>query len=138
MAASTGPREAARKPGQRTSYKIGAVKINKGTVAFGRVADGFAYPARTTANTTDVFLGVAFQTIDNSAGVAGATNILVEKSGSYVFALATTQVSLGQPVYASDDQTLTLASSTSVVLVGYIEEIIDAANVRVRIDRAVQ
>lgn len=137
MAASTGPREAARKPGLRQSYKIGVVKINKGTITFARVADGFGYPARTNANTTDVFLGVAFETRDNSAGVAGAMSILVEKTGSYVFALATTQVSVGQPVYASDDQTLTLASSTSVVLVGYIEEIIDAANVRIRIDRAV-
>jgi len=137
MAASTGPREAARKPGQRQSYKIGAVKINKGTLTFARVADGFGYPARTTANITDVFLGVSFETIDNSAGVAGAKNILVEKTGSYVFALATVQTSVGQPVYALDDQTLTLTSSAAVVLVGYIEEIIDASNVRIRIDRAV-
>jgi hypothetical protein len=137
MAASTGPREAARKPSERQSYKIGAVKINKGTLAFGRVADGFAYPARSVASITDVLLGVSYETVDNSAGAAGAKNILIEKSGSYVFALATTQASIGQPVYALDDQTLTLVSGSTVVLVGYIEEIIDAANVRIRINRAV-
>src|SRR3569623_358479 len=101
MAASSGPREAARKASQRQSYKQGAVKINKGTMVFGRIADGFAYQARTNANTTDVFLGVSYETVDNTGGVAGAKSILVEKTGSYVFLLATTQTSVGQPVYAS-------------------------------------
>lgn len=137
MAVSTGPREAARKEGKRKSYKQGAVNINKGTLVFVRTADGFAYQARTNANTTDVFVGVAYETVNNVGGVAGAKSILVEKSGTFVFLLATTQVSVGQPVYASDDQTLTLASSTSVVLVGYIDEIIDSATVRIRIDGAV-
>ena len=134
MAASTGPREASKKVGELQNYKMGAVKINKGTLVFARAADGFAYPARTLANITDLFLGVAYETVDNSAGAAGALSLRVEKQGSYVFPIAgAVQTQIGAIVYASDDQTLTAASSTSVVAVGKIREIIDSGDVRIAI-----
>jgi hypothetical protein len=139
MAASSGPREASRKPGEIQAHAIGQVKINKGTFVFARAADGLSYPGRSVANITDVFQGVAFETRDNSAGAAGALSCRVEKEGAYVFAKANAvQTDVGLVAYALDDQTVTTAQSANVVPVGYIQEVIDSANVRVRINRAVQ
>jgi predicted RecA/RadA family phage recombinase len=138
MAASTRAREASRKPGELQGYLMGAVKINKGTFVFVRVADGYAYPGRSAANITDLFVGVAFETIDNSAGSAGGATIMVEKSGSFVFPLAgAVQTQVGTPVYASDDQTLTASSGSTVIKVGVIQQIIDSADVRIRINGAI-
>lgn len=137
MSASTAAREARKKPGLLESYAMGAVKINKGTLVSLRATDGFLYPARSGA-ATDQFVGVAYEGADNSAGMAGAVAIRVEKSGSYVVAkVSAVQTDLGGAFYASDDQTVT-ATPTNNQLVGYACELIDGANLRVRIDRAVQ
>ena len=139
MSASTGPREARKKAGKLISYAMGAVQINKGTLVFVRQADGNVYPARATSTNTDLFVGVAFETVNNSTGTAGQATIKVEKEGDYVFAIAAaTNTNMSQPVYALDDQTLTLTSGTTVVPVGYVVEIVDSTDVRIRIDRAVQ
>ncbi|HLI49854.1 MAG TPA: capsid cement protein [Chthonomonas sp.] len=143
MAASTGPREAQRKPGQIVAYKMGAVRINKGTLVVAYNADGYAYPARAGAATTaDNFLGVAYETIDNSGGPAGAQSIRVQKTGTYVFALpSASQTLVGDAVYALDDQTLTTNTTNSSnpnTLVGYVVGVEDANDVRIRIDAAVR
>ena len=120
-------------------YSMGAVKINKGTHVYVRVADGNTYPGRSTAGITDVFVGIAYETIDNSTGVVGAVQIRVWKAGSfYMLLAAAAQTAVGAPAYGADDQTVTLASGSTVVLTGYISEIPDANGVYVRIDRAVQ
>lgn len=136
MAASTQARESSRKPGQIQQYLMGAVKINKGTLVFVQLASGLAFPGR-AGTSTDVFVGVAHDTVDNTTG-AGNLTILVYKEGTHNFLLASTaQVSIGQPAYAADDQTLTL-TATANVLVGYIQSIVDAATVSIKIDRAAQ
>lgn len=139
MSQTTGPREARKKDGKLISYAMGAVQVNKGALVFVRAADGYAYPARSTNTITDNFVGVAFETVNNSTGTAGAQSVKVEKEGDYVFVLAAaTNTNVSQPVYASDDQTLTLTSGTTVKLVGYVVEIIDSTDVRIRIDNVVQ
>lgn len=143
MAASTGPREAQRKPGQIVAYKMGVVRINKGTLVVAYNADGYAYPARAGASTPgDNFLGVAYETVDNSAGPAGSQTIRVQKTGTYVFAYpSATQTLVGDPIYAADDQTLTSTAtngSNPNTMVGYVVGIEDANDVRVRIDTSVR
>lgn len=138
MAATTVTRDTKRKPGERISYQMGAVLIPKGVLVFARIADGFAYNGRAVASITDVFLGVSYEGKDNSAGTGGALSLLVDKAGSHSFALASAvQANVGQPVYALDNQTLTLTSASTNILVGYIQSIIDTGNVYVRINRAV-
>ncbi len=137
MAASTGPREAQKKPGFLQSYALGICRINKGTMVSIRT-DGYLYPAR-SGTASDSFVGVAYETVDNSTGAAGAAICRVEKSGSFVFGAssAATQADIGQAYYAADDQTVTIAN-TGNQLIGYAVEIIDSSDVRIRIDRAVQ
>jgi predicted RecA/RadA family phage recombinase len=135
--AATAARNAKRKDSDLVLYKIGAVKIYKGTLVSIQVADGYAYPAR-NGTATDIFIGVAHETVDNSAGSAGDKSLLVEKKGTYEFPKSTAVITdLGKPVYASDDQTLTL-TSTNAQLVGYPVELIDSATLRIIIDAAVK
>ena len=136
MSVAAVAREAQKKDGERQFHLQGAVKIYKGTLVNARVADGYGYPAR-SGTSTDTFLGVAFETVDNSAGVAGATGLQVNKTGSYTFvaAFAAVQTDIGAAVYASDDSTVT-KTSTNNQLVGYIREIINSALVRVASDQA--
>jgi hypothetical protein len=137
MAASTAPREASKKPGFLQNYALGICRVNKGTLVSLRT-DGLLYPAR-AGTATDIFAGVAYETIDNSTGTAGGAFCRVEKSGSYIFnaTSAVTQADVGQPYYAADDQTVTTVG-TSNHLVGYAVEPTDSTDVRIRIDRAVQ
>ena len=138
MAASTAAREAARKEGVVVSYPVQAgVKINKGTqVSVDNT--GYLRPAR-SGTATDAFAGVAYEGVDNTLGAAGAVSIRVFKTGTFIFPknAATAQTDLGQPFYAADDQTLTTTAANNQ-LTGYCEAILDAVNIRIRIDRAVQ
>jgi hypothetical protein len=138
MSASTGPREARKKAGKLISYAMGAVTINKGTMVFVRQSDGNVYPARATNTNSDIFVGVAFETINNSTGTAGLASIKVEKEGDYVFFMTgATNTNMANTVYALDDQTLTLTSGTTVIPTGYVVEIVDSGDVRIRIDELV-
>jgi hypothetical protein len=135
MSASTAAREDSRKDGELVSYSIGAVKINKGTFVSLRAADGYVYPSR-SGTSTDIFVGVAYETVDNSGGSAGATTIRVWKRGTFNFAKASAvQTDLVSPMYAADDQTMT-ATSTNNQLVGYPVGLVDSATLKVRIDLA--
>ncbi len=136
MAASTGPREAQKKPGFLQSYALGVCRVNKGTMVSIRT-DGYLYPAR-AGTAGDIFAGVAYESVDNSTGIAGGAFCRVEKSGSFLFgtAAAATQAEIGQAYYAADDQTVTTVA-TSNQFVGYAVELADANDVRIRIDRAV-
>jgi hypothetical protein len=90
------------------------------------------------------FLGIALETVDNSAGAAGDKSLLIAKAGSFVFKCASgfTPViaDLGKEVYANTDwevQVLT-AGLTNLYKVGTITAIETTSNgqtgVRVRID----
>lgn len=137
MSASTGPREARHKLGDTISYQMGIVKINKGTHVYART-DGYAYPGRSVAAITDVFLGIAYETIDNSAGTAGGQSIKVQKSGEFAMLMANApQTVVGQPAYGVDDQTVTNVSGTTVIQTGVFTAVIDSATVYIRIDNSV-
>ena len=83
MAALTVPYESFEKPGLVVNYKISNVKIFKGGL-IGINASGYAIPlAHGTASLK--FVGVANESIDNSAGAAGDKSLNATKSGSFVF-----------------------------------------------------
>lgn len=69
--------------------------------------------------TPDVFHGFADETVDNSAGAAGAKSVRVRSQGIVQLAVAAepAAVWLGATVYATDDDTFTF-TSTNAVLIG--------------------
>src|ERR1051326_649179 len=145
MGNQTAARETSRKDGKRVSYGIAAsTKVYKGEILNAQhgntpTSEGYAIQPRAAAGSqTDSFLGIAYETVDTSAGADGAKSVLVDKSGVHAFVAASADITwIGKPVYASDSQTVTL-TSTNAMLVGYVVGVDSATQVRVRIDRAVQ
>ncbi len=128
--AATAARDSQYKSGDIVSVPVGAAKIYKGTLVSVRVADGYAYPAR-SGTATDIFMGEAVETVDNSAGSGGEKNIKVRRRGSIVVVCSGfAQTDLGAIVYASDDQTVT-KTSTNNQKVGKVSEFISATSVRI-------
>jgi hypothetical protein len=137
------PRDKGINPdGAIISLKIGAVKIYKGCLVE-IDATGWA----TTVMAASVpFAGVAAETVDNSAGAAGAKDIRVYTEGVHNFNIVSgdsiTQAHVGKEVYWNDNSTggvptsVTLSSSTSAVgpKVGRITKVISATEVEVRIN----
>lgn len=137
MAALTAEYDPLPKAGELVAYPVGAsAVIYKGALVSVR-SDGYAYPSR-SGTATDVFVGVAYETVDNSGGSAGAKKVRVLKSGTYIYnGSGFTQASVGLPFYAQDDNTLT-TTATNNQLVGYGVEYISATQLRIRIDAAVR
>jgi hypothetical protein len=135
MAALTTAYEAKRTVGQQKAYKMAAnTTIYKGALVMVN-ATGYAVPGADTAG--GLFVGVAYETRSNGA-TAGATVILVEKAGEYLynFGGTATQATVGQVVKISDDNTVHTTTANSVAC-GYVTEFVSASSVRVRIDRSV-
>jgi hypothetical protein len=142
MPALTQPYEAFEKPGLVVSYKISNVKILKGSLVAVN-ASGYLVPiAHGTANLK--FVGVANETVDNSAGSAGDKSLNVTKTGSFVMKAASgftpALADLGKEVYANTDWEVQVSTSglTNPYKVGTIVSTettsTGAAGVRVRID----
>jgi 3D (Asp-Asp-Asp) domain-containing protein len=135
MTATTVSREAKRKDGEIIAYKMAAVKIPKGALVSIN-ATGFATNASDTAGET--FAGVAYETVDNSAGVAGAKDIRVETQGTYVLIDGGgngAQTDVGVVFKIVDNQTVTDAATTNNLNAGVCVESIDANTTRIKIDR---
>lgn len=137
MPALTSAYDPQDKPGELVSYQVGAnTVLYKGALVSVR-SDGYAYPSR-SGTSSDAFVGVVFETVDNRGGTAGAKSVRVCKRGTYVYnGSGFTQASVGQAMYAADDNTLT-TTSTNNQLVGYVVEVLSATRARVRIDNAVR
>jgi len=102
---------AANKPrayegGTRNAFPVIASDIIYEGAAVGLVdATGHARPL----NAADRFGGFAEAQADNSAGAAAAINVTVIESGKIQLAVTDAAITdVGQPVYASDDDTFTL------------------------------
>lgn len=80
----------------------------------------------------DVFAGFAERQADNSAGAAGAINVRVKPRGRVILSVAgvTAVTDEGSTVYASDDDTFTL-TSTSNSAIGKIVRYISGTTVEV-------
>jgi len=135
MTATTTAREAKRKDGRLISYPIAAVKIPKGALVNINAA---GYATNATDASGETFAGVAYETVDNSAGSAGALSIRVETSGTFVFVDGGgngAQTDVGVEFKVVDNQTVTDASTTNNLKAGIAVESISATSVRIRIDR---
>jgi len=87
-----------------------------------------------TATGANKFAGVSCSRYDNSGGSNGDVKAEVHNRG--VFKLTGSgfaQTSVGKPVYASDNYTLTLTPTSSTVLVGIIREYISSTVVMVQL-----
>jgi len=60
--------------------------------------------------------GIALETVDNSAGSAGDKTCKVLVGCVVADALTATVANIGDAVYASDDQTLTVTASTNAIM----------------------
>lgn len=136
-AITTAKKSLNRQDGDILSFKQAAVKIPEGALVAINAA-GYATNASDAAN--DVVIGVADETIDNSAGNAGDLSIKVRRNGvfTFVFAGTATIADVNTLVYAVDNQTVNLiAATTNDIVVGRIVEFLTATSVRVDIrDRA--
>lgn len=85
----------------------------------------------------DPFAGFAISTVDNSTGAAGAVNVRVRNRGRVILSVAgvTAVTDEGSTVYASDDDTFTL-TSTSNTAIGKVVRYISGTSVEVYFEAA--
>lgn len=89
------------------------------------------YVAPLTA--AEVFAGIAYEKIDNSAGSDGDLSVRAYTQGDFELALSGAAITdIGSAVYASDDATLTL-TSTSNTFVGYMVDLVSSGVIILRI-----
>jgi hypothetical protein len=135
MTATTTAREAKRKDGQLISYPMAAVKVPKGALVN---INSSGYATNATDAASETFAGVAYETVDNSAGNAGDLSIRVEATGTFIFVDGGgngAQTDIGIAFKIVDNQTITDASTTNNLIAGTAVESISATSVRIRIDR---
>lgn len=91
--------------------------------AVGRViATGHARPLAAT----DYFAGFSLEKADNSAGSAADINVHVRKKGQISLSVAGAVITdVGQPVYATDDDTF-LFIPTAAVFIGFVKRFVSA------------
>lgn len=142
MASLTQAYEAFERPGLVMAYKASNAKIYKGALV-GVNSSGYAVKMdHATAGLK--FVGVANETVDNSAGSAGERTVNVTKSGSFVMKPASgfspTIADLGKEAYAVSDweaqvSTSGLTNSYKVgTIVGLETTSTGSSGVRIRID----
>lgn len=132
MANLTAARNYRRGEGVVRPYKVAASTLLYGGGLVHLNAGGFAKKASDTAG--EKFVGMAQENADNSAGANGDKDVLVYADGviDLAFSGTATQATVGQKVYAVDDNTVALAATTTNdVLVGTVVEFISASKVRV-------
>ena len=120
MAGLTRDRATSYREGVELDYPVAAsTKIYAGSLVCVN-ADGFAVPAADTSGY--VFVGVALEQVDNSAGANGAKNLRVRRQGVFEFdAASITHAMVGDPMYAVDDHTFDdAAGPTNDIKVGLL------------------
>lgn len=142
MAALTSSYETYERPGLAVSYKLAAVKIWKGAMVGVNSSGYLVSMAHGTSSLK--FVGVAAESVDNSAGSAGDKAMNVVKSAAVVMKAASgftpAIADLGKEVYAVTDWEVQTSTSglTNSYKVGTIVGLESTSNgqtgVRVRID----
>ncbi len=120
MAGLTRDRATSYREGVEVDYPVAAgAKIYAGSLVCVN-DDGFAVPAADTSGY--VFVGVALEQMDNSAGANGAKSLRVRREGVFEFdAASITQAMVGDPMYVVDDHTFDdAAGPTNDIKVGLL------------------
>jgi hypothetical protein len=134
MPALQQPYEAHEREGLIVAYPLKAnARIWKGALV---CVDntGHLVPASDAANLR--FVGVAFESVDNTGGANGAKRCRVIKRGTFVYSrtgAAYTQADIGATVRAVTDNEVAKTSTHNIV-VGTVVELLDGSRVRIRID----
>lgn len=106
--------------GEQVSYKCAATKVEAGNVI--ALASGYATHAADTAG--HIVVGVATETIDNSAGSAGDKSVIVRKRKAWKLKNHGTnplaQANVGGSAYVADSQTVQTNAATNDIAVGKI------------------
>jgi len=133
MPALSQPYETHEREGLIVAYPVKAnTRIWKGALV---CVDntGYLVPASDTANLR--FVGVAFESVDNTGGASGAKRCRVVKRGTFVYNRigSFTQADIGATVRANSDNEVAKTSTNNIV-VGTVVELLDGNRVRIRID----
>ena len=119
------------KAGEDLSLALGAVKIYRGAAV--GIVTGTGYVVVFNPATAGMrFVGIATETVDNSAGNAGDKRIKVKRKGIVEFnqsVLAVTDIN--SPAYLSDDNTVT--TTPNAICVGVIVAI-DGSSLKAYVD----
>lgn len=111
--------------GKIQSYPMSAAKIFKGSLVM--IVAGFAAKGADTAGAKVV--GIAMETVDNTAGAAGdlsikvEADIIVEMNASSIAA-----ANVGAKMFVVDDNTVDETSPANNVVVGTLIEFVSATN----------
>jgi hypothetical protein len=133
MPALQQPYEAHEREGLIVAYPVKAnARIWKGALV---CVDntGYLVPASDTANLR--FVGVAFESVDNTGGASGAKRCRVVKRGTFVYNRigSFTQADIGTTARAITDNEVAKTSTNNIV-VGTVVELLNDNRVRIRID----
>jgi predicted RecA/RadA family phage recombinase len=140
--AYTTARDTKRSDGRLISCKMAAVKLCKGTLVCTNSSTGsLGYATHTPVASYSLFLGVAYETVDNSAGSSGDKSIRVEAEGVHAMVAASADQSwVGKKVYWStgssgDNATVVISDPGTEMIVGEVVEVVSATEVRVKINK---
>jgi len=134
MAALSFPYDARRKDGALLASAVGAgARVFKGGLVTVASATGLVQAGADSAGL--VFVGVAYESVDNTGGAAGAKAVRVHKNGVFTYAKAgAVQADVGKTVFLVDDATVSIAATANSIVCGTIVGVPDGAHVQVRID----
>jgi len=120
--------------GERNEFPVIASDIIYEGAAVGIVdASGHAQPL----TSSDRFVGFAEEKADNSDGSAADINVRVIKSGTVVLAVSGAVITdVGQPVYASDDDTFSFIK-TGGVFIGFARRFVSSGYMEVEFNAGV-
>jgi hypothetical protein len=133
MPALSQPYETHEREGLIVAYPVKAnARIWKGALVCVD-STGYLVPASDTANLR--FVGVAFESVDNTGGASGAKRCRVVKRGTFVYNRigSFTQADIGTTARAVTDNEVAKTSTNNIV-VGTVVELLDGNRVRIRID----
>lgn len=131
MATLTANKPRSYEIGDENSIPVIANEIIYEGAAVGVVAaSGHARPL----TVGDKFVGFAIDKADNSAGAAAAINVTVKKKGQVQLSVPGAVITdIGQPVYATDDDTFVF-SPVSSVFIGFVKRFVSSGVVIVEYD----
>lgn len=133
MPALSQPYETHEREGLIVAYPVKAnARIWKGALVCVD-STGYLVPASDTANLR--FVGVAFESVDNTGGANGAKRCRVVKRGTFIYNRigSFTQADIGVTARAVTDNEVAKTSTNNIV-VGTVVELLDGNRVRIRID----
>jgi len=125
-------REVVEQEGKLTAMPVAAgAKIFKGALVKVNAA-GFLVPASVEAGSN--FAGIAYEDCDNTGLAAGALECRVIRVGTFLLTIVgATQANVGDTVYASADDLVTVTSAANLQKVGVIDRFVSATQVWVTI-----